>query len=784
MTERRRTLWGNFAWVSPAPLIASVNDKIVKGIDDVVSARRQRWVAEQRRLTAGDFRVCAHPDGDDLSFLIIGDPGEADASQFAVVAPLLAEGKDSSFMVIASDIVYPAGDINDYPDHFYLPYRDYPKPIYAIPGNHDWYDGLNGFMWAFCGAEALPPTAYRASSYGWRGRIARGLWRKAAAPERTALVRARDARPPGPSHPPTATQPGPYFAIETKRLIIVCIDTGITGKLDREQGGWLRRVSKGDHPKILVTGKPIYVDGEYCRGEIEWGDEKDTTTVDDIVRDPDHHYVAAIGGDVHNYQRYTVRLPDGAAGAKGGGAGSESAHRAIEYIVSGGGGAYLSATHRIPRVCMRPPGAPPGSVPAVNESDFHCYPLRGDSLARFTLRFGRTMLLAFVAALLIVATSAGALVLWRAATVSGHAVWEQMAVVVALTVALVAAVRAATGLARTVRGRYARLACVILASAGLAGAVLVAVRDMPVAARWIAEVIAVTLLVVLVPLLAVAVYYARRGARPLPAAVLVQGALVVGVAVFFAWTLAPSARLGLPATLILSFASLAVVVPVIGWCARTAGERRRACATEELRGDEETARRRRRAWGAAVGGWRMILVGLAAAPLAYTWPDQALLVLVSAWGLVLEASLFLLAWERRVVCAPLRLWCSRLDPDVAARYMADCLEPKGEPVREKARVAEPTKSDLALARVIHRTRWLNGFISEIAEATRPPFFKSFLKVEVRGEDLHITCYGVTGYAEDESAPSVEDQVAIPLGQVPDPRRDASTVAVREAPSTA
>ncbi len=33
-------------------------------------------------------------------------------------------------------------------------------------------------------------------------------------------------------------------------------------------------------------------------------------TVDDIVREPAHGYLAAIGGDVHNYQRYSVLVND------------------------------------------------------------------------------------------------------------------------------------------------------------------------------------------------------------------------------------------------------------------------------------------------------------------------------------------------------------------------------------------------------------------------------------------------------------------------------------------
>ena len=41
-------------------------------------------------------------------------------------------------------------------------------------------------------------------------------------------------------------------------------------------------------------------------------------------------------------------------------------------MVAGGGGAYTHATHQIPRVEL------------VDEDDFRCYPLRSDSLARFS----------------------------------------------------------------------------------------------------------------------------------------------------------------------------------------------------------------------------------------------------------------------------------------------------------------------------------------------------------------------------------------------------------------
>ena len=46
------------------------------------------------------------------------------------------------------------------------------------------------------------------------------------------------------------------------------------GQLDAEQGEWLLRISARPKPKVLLTGKPIWVNNEYRRGEIAWGDER------------------------------------------------------------------------------------------------------------------------------------------------------------------------------------------------------------------------------------------------------------------------------------------------------------------------------------------------------------------------------------------------------------------------------------------------------------------------------------------------------------------------------
>lgn len=347
-----------FSWMNPVPVWQSRNQTLGSLLGDPTNDERRRWMEVQRERGGlpEDLIIDQHAGLDSVSFIVIGDTGEGDASQYALVEPLLAGGRDTDFMVVCSDVIYPAGDAEDYEAKFYRPYEDYSSPIYGLPGNHDWYDGLVGFMHHLCGADvSAPPTAEeRASSpKEWLRRL---LWRRPATRSPKDLPPRR--RTDGARR---SSQRSPYFAIETGPLLIVGIDTGMGGPIDREQGEWLRRVSRRPgKPKLLLTGKPLYVDGEPDPGQIEGGG-----TVDDIVRDPENNYVAAIGGDIHNYQRYAVRV--------------DGRDAPLYYIVSGGGGAYMSATHRIPKVNWE----------GVTEDDFVCYPRRGDSLSFYSGLYDR-----------------------------------------------------------------------------------------------------------------------------------------------------------------------------------------------------------------------------------------------------------------------------------------------------------------------------------------------------------------------------------------------------------
>jgi hypothetical protein len=343
-----------FSWLSPRPLWDSRNDKLARRFGDSTDYERTRWVEAQRRAGLDlDAPIARYADMDEVSFMVLGDPGEGDDSQYQVLRPLRATSKDTAFTYIVSDVIYPAGDARDYFDKFFWPYRELPGPIYAIPGNHDWYDGLHGFMTLLCGANPdLRPPA-KLSKNRWRRAFLDLSWREPSETLQEELEAMKKHRPE------PSGQPASYFAIELKDLLLVGIDTGIQSGIDAEQGDWFRRISSVPKDKILLTGKPLVVDASRKTCPIAG---QDGASVNAIADDPANRYIAVIGGDIHNFQRYPVELTDG---------------RVIQHIVSGAAGAYTKATHRIP----------PASIESCGciEDGFRCYPRRGDSLAAYSM---------------------------------------------------------------------------------------------------------------------------------------------------------------------------------------------------------------------------------------------------------------------------------------------------------------------------------------------------------------------------------------------------------------
>lgn len=361
-----------FSWLSPVTLWHSRNNVLASLTGDPTENARRAWVAAQRialadrgepEVVVEDFAL-ERPELAEFSFMLMGDTGEGDVSQFAAVPAFLAASRGSEFAMIASDVVYPAGDVNQYVAKFFIPYAAYPQPIYAVPGNHDWLDGLAGFMRHFCGAEA-PGELFRPPKRARYGRAAMAvhhlLWRRAARLQPETLTQASTLRGEAAGRGPQ--QPNMYFCIDTPQLRIVGIDVGILGRLDHDQGEWLRRVSAGDKPKLLVSGKPIFAGPDFSPRRIlaaEGGDAKASGMLWDVVADPGNNYVAMVAGDIHHYQRHNVTLPDG---------------RVLPCFITGGGGAFMSSTHQIARVDRA----------EVGEDDWVVFPTRGDSLRAYSI---------------------------------------------------------------------------------------------------------------------------------------------------------------------------------------------------------------------------------------------------------------------------------------------------------------------------------------------------------------------------------------------------------------
>ena len=129
-------------------------------------------------------------------------------------------GKDDvRFVVVSSDVIYPSGEMKDYEAKFWLPFKGISKPVYAVPGNHDRYDALEGFAATF-----FEPQAARAAI---RGRIEADLRVTSTTDGRVEDLINQAARLREFYRVPTGFQRAPFFEVQTDRFALVAVDTGV-----------------------------------------------------------------------------------------------------------------------------------------------------------------------------------------------------------------------------------------------------------------------------------------------------------------------------------------------------------------------------------------------------------------------------------------------------------------------------------------------------------------------------------------------------------------------------
>jgi hypothetical protein len=236
----------------------------------------------------------------DFSFIVIGDTGEGDASQHVLRDVLLsvANQPDVRFVVISSDVVYPTGAMKDYEAKFWLPFKGVTRPVYAIPGNHDWYDALEAFAVTF-----LQPDAARSSI---RARVEADLRVTSTTDGRIESLIHEAARLRQAYGVPTGFQRAPFFEFQTDRFALLAIDTGVLRTIDNEQASWLNGALDRAAGKftMAVVGHPFYAGGH----DTTEGDPAFTSLKELLLR---RGVTIAMAGDTHDFEYYANAAPPG-----------------------------------------------------------------------------------------------------------------------------------------------------------------------------------------------------------------------------------------------------------------------------------------------------------------------------------------------------------------------------------------------------------------------------------------------------------------------------------------
>lgn len=270
--------------------------------------------ADKRELQA----VLNHEDEHDYSerrelwFDYVADLGDGWDSAYSVARLLGAESLEPEgwrgeplprgrLLLFGGDEVYPVASRDQYRDRLKGPYEsalpwveDAQKApsLYAIPGNHDWYDGLTSFTRLFCQRRWIG---------GWRTRQSRS-----------------------------------YFAIRLPHnWWLWGVDVQLESDIDGPQKAYFTRkaeeMAAGDRV-ILCTPEPSWVYAEL-------GDRTADRNLQYLEERLIHQHGAklevVIAGDLHHYCRYQQ-------------SGGER-----QLITAGGGGAFLHGTHNLPDTLHR-----------------------------------------------------------------------------------------------------------------------------------------------------------------------------------------------------------------------------------------------------------------------------------------------------------------------------------------------------------------------------------------------------------------------------------------------
>lgn len=299
-------------WFNPLLLMKLLNNVIVSKVFGQYADRRLIVAAldtvdlKTHMARTGQLKSKLTPDANGAIWIDwIADLGDGFDSTYAM-ASLLAQRQltvsevtlpRGQALIMGGDQVYPTATKEAYRNHLVQPYRwafpdhdpksDDGVPVFAIPGNHDWYDGLVLFLAFFCREK----------------RLHLGSWR--------------------------SQQRRSYFALElAEGWWIWAMDIQLADDMDQPQYDYFKIVAEKmpDSAKIILCGAEpgwLYVDVSDKSWQI-----MDLPLC--IARDENRgfRFPLLLSGDTHHYSRY-------------------SSEDGTQFITSGGGGAFLHPTHQL-----------------------------------------------------------------------------------------------------------------------------------------------------------------------------------------------------------------------------------------------------------------------------------------------------------------------------------------------------------------------------------------------------------------------------------------------------
>lgn len=357
-------------WFDPALLLRT-------GVRAAVSTVFGRFADRREAIAAANAIAPAPPDDKldysghqaDFWFDYLADTGDGWNPTYAM-ARLVSEDAlpdplgalpRGRLLVLGGDQVYPSASRREYARRFRAPFEEAYKPggtprwkeraedaphLYALPGDHDWHDGLNAFCGLFCRRRTTLQGALGLSRDG-------------------AVIAGRETR-----------QTRSYFALKLPRgWWLWGTDSLMEGYIDQPQIDYFSHVATNwmepGSKLILCVAEPVWENAVSGRIDDRYRSFNYLERLAGLARNPKtdepmgHELKLVLTGDSHHYSRF---VEDGAA--------------ARHFVTCGGGGAFTSATHQLGTRSMPSEYPPPGTAGPKG-----CYPrtfrIADDGKARY-----------------------------------------------------------------------------------------------------------------------------------------------------------------------------------------------------------------------------------------------------------------------------------------------------------------------------------------------------------------------------------------------------------------